>query len=308
MDHIVASTYNNIFVGLHPRQCLTYLSSRIPPYPNKLVKIISVALLGNHFVKLMLHYLRLQVGGIKTSTLGLNRVLIKSMTSELNGSSCAACTYNRKRCQPWCEYAPIFRDVISRQDYRTIFTVFGVKNVADILQNIPQYQHLETLYSFLFEAKARIENPIKGCTALLASLEQKVGELQERVTALEARLEGGPSCVNPLCSFAPPRGSSRFLSSVENNAADVIPSAVNPPEPVPGDFLRFLMSAEEIAPEIPPPTVNLMENEAFLTEVESTSPDWTALGDIRHDSSSDLSTILNFDADADNLRILQPFF
>ncbi|KAM7478714.1 hypothetical protein LguiA_026927 [Lonicera macranthoides] len=155
------------------------------------------------------------------------------------------------------------------------------------------------------QTKARIENPIKGCTALLASLEQKVEELQERVTALEARSEGGPSCVNPLCSFAPPRGSSRFISSVENNAADVIPSAVNPPEPVPGDFLRFLMSAEEIAPEIPPPTVNLMESEAFLTEVEPTSPDWTALGDIRHDFSSDLSTILNFDAD--DFRILQPF-
>ncbi|KAM7494183.1 hypothetical protein LguiB_028792 [Lonicera macranthoides] len=136
-----------------------------------------------------------------------------SNTFRYTGSSCAACTYNRKRCQPWCEYAQIFRDVISRQDYRTIFTVFGVKNVADILQNIPEYQHLETLYSFLFEAKARIENPIKGCTALLASLEQKVEELQERVTALEARSEGGPSCVNPLCSFAPPRGSSSFMAS-----------------------------------------------------------------------------------------------
>ncbi|KAM7491621.1 hypothetical protein LguiA_034542 [Lonicera macranthoides] len=116
-------------------------------------------------------------------------------------SSCAACTYKRKRCQPWCEYAQIFREVISRQDYRTIFTVFGVKNVADILQNIPQYQHLETLNSFLFEAKARIENPIKGCTALLASLEHKVEELQERVTALEARSEGGPSCGWIIQSF-----------------------------------------------------------------------------------------------------------
>ncbi|KAM7469667.1 hypothetical protein LguiA_007850 [Lonicera macranthoides] len=55
MGHIVASTYNIIFVGLHPRQCLTYLPLRTPPYPDKPVKIISVALLGNHFVKLMLH-------------------------------------------------------------------------------------------------------------------------------------------------------------------------------------------------------------------------------------------------------------
>ncbi|KAM7492132.1 hypothetical protein LguiA_035053 [Lonicera macranthoides] len=226
-------------------------------------------------------------------------------TFRCTGSSCAACTYNRKRCQPWCEYAPIFRDVISRQDYRTIFTVFGVKNVADILQNIPQYQHLETLYSFLFEAKARIENPIKGCTALLASLEQKVEELQERVTALEARSEGGPSCVNPLYSFAPPRGSSRFLSSVENNMAGVIPSAVNP-----DDFLSS--SVENNTAGVIPSAVNpdgflSQSSQAnFLTEVaEPTSPDWTALGDIRHDFSSDLSTILNFDADG--LPIFQPF-
>ncbi|KAM7510012.1 hypothetical protein LguiB_008887 [Lonicera macranthoides] len=100
-------------------------------------------------------------------------VCTRQNTFRCTGSSCAACTYKRKRCQPWCEYAQIFRDVISRQDYRTIFTVFGVKNVADILQHIPEYQYLETLNSFLFEAKARVENPIKGCTALLASLEQK---------------------------------------------------------------------------------------------------------------------------------------
>ncbi|KAM7461027.1 hypothetical protein LguiA_029148 [Lonicera macranthoides] len=112
-----------------------------------------------------------------------------------------------KGCQLWCEYAQIFRNVISHQDYRTIFTVFGVKSVADILQNISEHQYLETLNSFLFEATARIENPTKGCTALLDSLEQKVEELQARVTALEARLEGRSSCANPLYSFAPPRGS-----------------------------------------------------------------------------------------------------
>ncbi|KAM7469007.1 hypothetical protein LguiA_007190 [Lonicera macranthoides] len=97
---------------------------------------------------------------------------------------------------PWLEYAQIFRNVISRQDYRTTFTVFGVKSVVDILQNILEHQYLETLNSFLFEATARIENPTKGCTALFASLEQKVEELQARVTALEARLEGGSSCTS----------------------------------------------------------------------------------------------------------------
>ncbi|KAM7484586.1 hypothetical protein LguiA_000595 [Lonicera macranthoides] len=104
-------------------------------------------------------------------------------------------------------------EVISRQDYRTIFTVFGVNSVANILKDIPQHQYLETLYSFLFEAQARVENPSKGCTALIVSLEQKVQELQSRVTALEAlqsrvtTLEarlGESSSANQSFSFAPP--------------------------------------------------------------------------------------------------------
>ncbi|KAM7517520.1 hypothetical protein LguiB_016482 [Lonicera macranthoides] len=272
-----------------------------------------------------------------------------SNTHRFTGPPCVACAYSHKRCPLSYEYAKIFQNVIDRQDYHTIFTVFGVRNVASFLQDVPKDRRLETLNSYLLEATARIENPIRGCTILLASLEQKVEELQAWVTALEVRLEMGSSCVNLLCSFAPPRGSSRFPLSAENNMSTVIPTAMNLLEPAPGSFLRLLMSAEEIAPEIPPPAVNLIENGAFLTEVnlsslpnpsydhatldsiyqaasegflsqsslddfvadfaETTGLDWTALGDIRHDffdySSSDLSTILNFDAD--DLQILQPF-
>ncbi|KAM7489855.1 hypothetical protein LguiB_027339 [Lonicera macranthoides] len=284
------------------------------------------------------------------SSEGLSVPTYKPTTNTSTSPPCVACAYSHKRCPLSCEYAKFFRNVIDRQDYHTIFTVFGVRNVASFLQDVPEDQHLEALSSYLLEATARIENPIRGCTTLLAFLEQKVDELQARVTALEARLERGSSCVNPLCSFAPPGGSSRFPFSAENNMLVVIPIAMNLPEPAPRSFLRLLMSAEEIAPEIPLPTVNPIENEAFLTKVnlpsflnpsydqatldavyhaasdsllsqssldnfvadfaETTGPDWTALGDIRHDfsdySSSDLSTILNFGAD--DIQILQPFF
>ncbi|KAM7519548.1 hypothetical protein LguiB_018510 [Lonicera macranthoides] len=272
-----------------------------------------------------------------------------SNTHRFTGPPCVACAYSHKRYPLSCEYAKIFRNVIDRQDYHTIFTVFGVRNVASFLQDLSEDRRLEALNSYLLEATARIENSIRGCTTLLTSLEQKVEELQARVTALEARLERGSSCVNPLCSFAPLGASSRFPLSVENSMHTIIPTTMNLPEPAPGNFLRLLMSAEEIGPEIPPPTVNLIENGAFLTEVnlssfqnpsydqatldsvyqaaldgllsqsslddfvanfaETTGPDWTALGNIRHDfsdySSSDLSTILNFGAD--DLQILQPF-
>ncbi|KAM7477401.1 hypothetical protein LguiA_025614 [Lonicera macranthoides] len=162
---------------------------------------------------------------------------------------CVACAHSHKRCPLSCDYARIFPNVIDREDYHTIFTVFGA------------------ISSYLLEATARIENPVRGCTALLASFEQKVEELQARVTALEARLGGGSSCANPLCSFAPLGGSSRFFSSVENNVPNVIPTAVNLSEPIAGGFLRLLMSEEGVQ-NILSTSTNLVENGAPLTEVD----------------------------------------
>ncbi|KAM7490508.1 hypothetical protein LguiA_033429 [Lonicera macranthoides] len=271
-----------------------------------------------------------------------------SNTPYFSGRPCVACAHSHKRCPLSCDYARIFPNVIDREDYHTIFSVFGVKNVASFLQRVPEDRLFEAISSYLLEATARIENPVRGCTALLASFEQKVEELQARVTALEARLGGGSSCVNPLCSFAPPGGSSRSFSSVENNVPNVIPTAVNLSEPIAGGFLRLLMSEEGVQ-NILSTSTNLVENGAPLTEVdlpsfpnwsydqatldavyqgasnsflsqsalddfvvdfaETTGPDWTASGNIRHDffdsSSSDLSTVLNFDAD--DFQILQPF-
>ncbi|KAM7497840.1 hypothetical protein LguiA_022254 [Lonicera macranthoides] len=236
-----------------------------------------------------------------------------SNTQFFSGRPCVACAHSHKRCPLSCDYARIFPNVIDREDYHTIFTVFGVRNVASFLQRVPEDRLFEAISSYLLEATARIENPVRGCTALFASFEQKVEELQARVTALEARLGGGSSCVNPLCSFAPPG------------------------EPIAGGFLRLLMSEEGVQ-NILSTSTNLVENGAPLSEVdlpsfpnrsydqatldavyqgasnsflsqsslddfvvdfaETTGPDWTASGNIRHDfffdsSSSDLSTTYN---------------
>ncbi|KAM7481679.1 hypothetical protein LguiB_006262 [Lonicera macranthoides] len=273
-----------------------------------------------------------------------------SNTHRFTGPPCAVCAYNHRRCPPSCEYAKICRNVIDCQDYHTIFTIFGVRNIASFLQDVPEDQYLEALNSYLLEATARVENPTKGCTTLLTSLEQKVEELQAWVTALEARLEGESSCVNPLCSFAPFGSFSTLLSSAENVAPDIVLTAANLPGhevlsseadllayPYSGGFLGLLTSVEDGAPDIPQTTVNLPENGALLDlptyptlsnyqavladfslqppqvgsiakVVELSSPDWTALVDLRKKfdhPSFDLNYLLNFSAD--ELWILRPF-
>ncbi|KAM7466569.1 hypothetical protein LguiB_014131 [Lonicera macranthoides] len=161
--------------------------------------------------------------------------------------------------------------------------------------------------------------------------------LQSRVTALEARLGGGYSSANPSLVLAPLGSSSRFLSSANNIAPEVVPTIVNLPQPgvlpINEDLLgypcseslfRLLMSTENTASNILPTTMNLSQHRAFPTypnmsdyqarlegfsggssqvgsvaEVaRSSNPNWIVLGYNSFDySSSDLSAILNFGTD-----------
>ncbi|KAM7464218.1 hypothetical protein LguiA_032339 [Lonicera macranthoides] len=191
--------------------------------------------------------------------------------------------------------------------------------------------------SFLFEARARIDNPVGGCTTFLTSLQQKLEALQSRITTLEARLGGGYSSANPSLVLPPLGSSSRFLSSANNFTPEVVPTTVNLPQPgvlpINEDLLgypyseslfRLLMTTENTASNILLTTMNHSEHRAFPTypnmsnyqarlegfsggsshlgsvaEVAGTSnPNRTVLGYNSFDyHSSDLSAILNFGTD-----------
>ncbi|KAM7522824.1 hypothetical protein LguiA_012726 [Lonicera macranthoides] len=73
------------------------------------------------------------------------------------------------------------------------------------------------------------EGRMVGSPGSAYAISVKVKELQARVTALEAQLEGESSRVNPLCSFALFGSSSTLLSSAENVALDIVPTAANLP-------------------------------------------------------------------------------
>lgn len=129
-------------------------------------------------------------------------------------SPCVACVFTHRKCPQYCWEVDTFRKVISPQDYHTIFTIFGTKSVASILQYIPRDKYLETLHFLLYGTKIRIENPIGGCFAYMASLEQRLEELQTLMTVLEARLNGGSFSVNQGSPSIPPSGYLNLLMSV----------------------------------------------------------------------------------------------
>ncbi|KAM7474705.1 hypothetical protein LguiB_021948 [Lonicera macranthoides] len=216
----------------------------------------------------------------------------------------------------------------------------------EYLELLPRHARLQNMtYSSKMKVKihvqgdclSRVDNLIGGCTTLIISLQQKLEALQSWVITLEARLGGGYSNANPSLFLAPLGSSSRFLSSADNIAPEVVPTTVNLPQPrvppINGDLSGYpcseglfwlLMSIENVASNILPTTMNLSEHRAFpiylnisdyqarlegfsggssqvgsVAEVAgSSNPNWIVLGYNSFDySSSDLSVILNFGTD-----------
>ena len=110
------------------------------------------------------------------------------------GKACPACTFNHKRCHPNCEGRVAFRKIITKEEYRTIFSIFHQNNLAQVLTDVPEPQYTEVLQSYLMEARERTNNPFGGgCEARMVSLEKRMEEIYWRVASLETRLDGGSS-------------------------------------------------------------------------------------------------------------------
>ena len=93
-------------------------------------------------------------------------------------TACPACKYNHRRCHQNCYGIEAFKNTISREDYQTIFTIFEPKQLANVLEDVPEPQYTEILHSYLLEARERIKNPLGGCDAQMKVLEKKVEDIE----------------------------------------------------------------------------------------------------------------------------------
>ncbi|RVW60792.1 LOB domain-containing protein 1 [Vitis vinifera] len=56
----------------------------------------------------------------------------------------------------------------------TAFQVFGASNIAKALQELPQPTRADAVSSMVYEANARIRDPVYGCAATAAKCEDKL--------------------------------------------------------------------------------------------------------------------------------------
>ncbi|XP_030548876.1 LOB domain-containing protein 1-like [Rhodamnia argentea] len=102
-------------------------------------------------------------------------------------SPCAACKILRRRCVDKCVLAPYFPPT-EPYKFTIAHRVFGASNIIKFLQELPEPQRADAVSSMVYEASARIRDPIYGCAGAICHLQKQVSELQEQLAKAQAEL------------------------------------------------------------------------------------------------------------------------
>ncbi|KAL5710870.1 LOB domain-containing protein 11 [Ranunculus cassubicifolius] len=102
-------------------------------------------------------------------------------------SPCAACKILRRRCNEKCVLAPYFPPT-NPLKFTTAHRVFGASNIIKMLQELPEYQRDDAVSSMVYEANARIRDPVYGCAGIICLLHKQVSDLQTELAKAQAEI------------------------------------------------------------------------------------------------------------------------
>ncbi|XP_043692752.1 LOB domain-containing protein 1-like [Telopea speciosissima] len=100
---------------------------------------------------------------------------------------CGACKTLRRGCVPRCVLAPYFPPNQPLK-FLAVHRVFGASNVVKILQELPESQKADAVDSLVYEAVARIKDPVHGCAGEVCRLQKLVRQLQMQLATAQAQV------------------------------------------------------------------------------------------------------------------------
>ncbi|KAK0603830.1 hypothetical protein LWI29_009122 [Acer saccharum] len=106
----------------------------------------------------------------------------------MGGSSpCASCKLLRRRCAKDCIFAPYFPSDDPHK-FAMVHKVFGASNVSKMLQELPVHQRADAVSSLVYEANARVRDPVYGCVGAISYLQNQVSQLQMQLAVAQAEI------------------------------------------------------------------------------------------------------------------------
>ncbi|XP_010521993.1 PREDICTED: LOB domain-containing protein 12 isoform X2 [Tarenaya hassleriana] len=109
------------------------------------------------------------------------------MGGSAGSSPCASCKLLRRRCAKDCIFAPYFPPDDPHK-FAIVHKVFGASNVSKMLQELPVHQRVDAVNSLVFEANARVRDPVYGCVGAISYLQNQVSQLQMQLAVAQAEI------------------------------------------------------------------------------------------------------------------------
>ncbi|XP_059073757.1 LOB domain-containing protein 11-like [Cryptomeria japonica] len=117
---------------------------------------------------------------------------------------CAACKIQRRRCGDKCVLAPYFPPDDTHK-FLVLHKFFGTRTIVKMLeieittqilfqqhsflvQDIPAERRADAVTSLVYEASARLNDPIYGCAGAICRLQKEVLHLQSELAATKVEL------------------------------------------------------------------------------------------------------------------------
>ncbi|OIS99505.1 PREDICTED: LOB domain-containing protein 1-like [Nicotiana attenuata] len=100
---------------------------------------------------------------------------------------CAACKILRRRCVDKCVLAPYFPPTDPLK-FTIAHRVFGASNIIKMLQELPEEQRTDAVNSMVYEANARIRDPVYGCAGVICQFQKQISELQAEFAKAQAEI------------------------------------------------------------------------------------------------------------------------
>ncbi|XP_030540412.1 LOB domain-containing protein 12-like [Rhodamnia argentea] len=102
-------------------------------------------------------------------------------------SPCASCKLLRRRCARDCIFAPYFPSEDPHK-FAIVHKVFGASNISKMLQELPAHQRADAVSSLVYEASARVRDPVYGCVGAISYLQNQVSQLQMQLAVAQAEV------------------------------------------------------------------------------------------------------------------------
>ncbi|GLJ18152.1 hypothetical protein SUGI_0320710 [Cryptomeria japonica] len=100
---------------------------------------------------------------------------------------CAACKIQRRRCGDKCVLAPYFPPDDTHK-FLVLHKFFGTRTIVKMLEDIPAERRADAVTSLVYEASARLNDPIYGCAGAICRLQKEVLHLQSELAATKVEL------------------------------------------------------------------------------------------------------------------------